>query len=200
MLRGQRLTVGRFDSRYTGVDVDAAGESPEFDASDEAISGAFIASFHDYVTHTLGYKTNMPFRLSASEVQGFKWDWAHRAPGSRYPQNSPDVALDLSAAMRTNPYLKVLSMNGYYDMATPFHETEYDLAHMMLEPDARKNVEFRYYPAGHMAYLNPVALHQMHEDLARFYDETVNAAASGELNQRPGISNGQPGETGPSGS
>ena len=28
--------------------------------------------------------------------------------------------------MRTNPYLKVLSLNGYYDMATPFFGTEYN--------------------------------------------------------------------------
>ena len=56
LLRDQRITVGRFDSRYTGVDVDAAGEAPDYDASDTAISGAFIATFSDYVIHDLGYK------------------------------------------------------------------------------------------------------------------------------------------------
>ncbi len=76
-----------------------------------------------------------------------------------YTLNDPDTALDLAAAMRTNPYLKVLSLNGWYDMATPFFGTEYDLGHMMLEPAQQRNLEFRYYPSGHMVYLNPDALH-----------------------------------------
>jgi carboxypeptidase C (cathepsin A) len=80
--------------------------------------------------------------------------------------------------MRTNPYLKVLSLNGWYDMATPFFGTEYDLNHMMLEPAQRQNLEFRYYPSGHMVYLNPDALHQMRIDVQSFVNETVGAAQS----------------------
>ena len=73
----------------------------------------------------------------------------------------------------TNPYLKVLSLNGWYDMATPFFGTEYDLDHMMLEPAQQRNLEFRYYPSGHMVYLNPDALHQMRLDVERFIYEAV---------------------------
>lgn len=177
LLRDQRLTVGRFDSRYTGVDTDAAGESPEFDASDTAISSAFISTFSDYVSRELKYQTDVPYRVAAYGLKGFDWDWKHKAPGSDYPQNNPDVAVDLAAAIRTNPYLKVLSLNGYYDMATPFFATEYDIAHMMLDAPLKSNVQFRYYPSGHMVYLNPDALHQLHTDLAAFYDSTVAAAA-----------------------
>lgn len=178
LLRDQRLTVGRYDSRYTGVDTDAAGDSPEYDASDTAISGAFIASFHDYLSRDLDYKTDMPYRVSAYGVDGFKWDWTHHAPGSHYPEAAPDVAIDLSAAMRTNPYLHVLSLNGYYDMATPFFGTEYDLKHMELQPGQFRNLEFRYVPSGHMAYLNPDALKMLHRDLSAFYDEVVSGAMS----------------------
>jgi carboxypeptidase C (cathepsin A) len=190
LLRDQRLTVGRFDSRYTGIDVDAAGERPGFDASDTAISGAFISTFHDYVASQLNYRTPMPYLVSARESKDFEWDWKHKAPGSNYPQNNPNTAIDLSAAMRTNPYLKVLSLNGYYDMATPFFGTEYDLGHMMLEPAQQRNLEFHYYPSGHMAYLNPAALHQLHTDLAAFYDEAVSEAVSGRPAGPTGISTG----------
>ena len=176
LLRDQRLTVGRFDSRYTGVDADAAGENPDYDASDTAIAGAFIATFNDYLRRDLGYKTDMPYLVAAYGEKGFDWDFKHRAPGGWGRQNNPDVAVDLAAAMRTNPYLHVLSLNGWYDMATPFFATEYDIAHMMLEPAQKKNLEFRYYPSGHMIYLNPDALHQLHIDLSAFYDRTVNAA------------------------
>ena len=77
--------------------------------------------------------------------------------------------------MRTNPYLKVLSMNGWYDMATPFGGTEYDLGHMMLEPALQPNLSFTYYPAGHMTYLNPDALKAMHADLDRWYDAATSS-------------------------
>ena len=178
LLRDQRLTVGRFDSRYTGVDPNASGDSPDFDASDVAISGAFIGTLQSYLANDLGYQTNMTYRLSASDADGFKWDFKHKAPGVRYTLNDPDTALDLAAAMRTNPYLKVLSLNGWYDMATPFFGTEYDLNHMMLEPGQQRNLEFRYYPSGHMVYLNPDALHQMRLDVQNFINEAVAESGS----------------------
>ncbi|MBJ6122569.1 S10 family peptidase [Sphingomonas mollis] len=180
LLRGQARTIGRFDSRYTGIDTDAAGERPETDASSDAISGAYIASFTDYLTSTLGYKTELPYRLSARDAAGWSWNWKHEAPGRSGGggQNNPNTAIDLAAAMRANPYLKVLSMNGYYDMATPFFGTENDLGHMMLERPQQANLRFTYYPAGHMTYVNPDALHRMKADLAGWYDEAVSDARS----------------------
>ena len=94
------------------------------------------------------------------------WDWKHKAPGSNYPQNNPDVAVDLGAAMRENPHLKVESLNGWYDMATPFFGTEYDLKHMELPPALQPNLRFSYYPSGHMVYLNPEALRSLKTDVA----------------------------------
>ncbi|SNT09126.1 Carboxypeptidase C (cathepsin A) [Sphingomonas laterariae] len=172
LLRDQRLTVGRFDSRYTGMDDDAAGETPEYDASSTGITGAYISTFQDYLTRELGYETELTYRRSAREGGDFKWDWSHRAPDDR-TQNVADVTADLSAAMRINPHLRVLSLNGYYDMATPFFSTERDLKHMMLAPELRPNLQFRYYPAGHMVYLNPDALRTMRQDLERFYAEAA---------------------------
>lgn len=168
LLRDSHETVGRFDSRYKGIDADAAGEEPEYDASSTGITGLYVGSFLDQVTRQMGYKTDLSYRLSAREGGDFKWDWSHQPPeGGR--QNVADVTADLSAAMRTNPHLRVLSLNGWYDMATPFFSTERDLKHMMLEPPLRQNLEFRYYPAGHMIYLNPQALHQMRLDMERYY-------------------------------
>ena len=177
LMRDERLTVGRLDSRYTGVDPDAGGSTPEYDPSDTAISGAFIASFSDYLARDLNYHTDMNYQVDAYGLPHFEWDWKHRPPHSNQQQMEPDVALDLSATMRINPYLHVLSLNGYYDMATPFFATEFDMAHMMLEPAQARNLEFRYYPSGHMIYLNPDALHHLHADLADFYNRAVTNAA-----------------------
>lgn len=171
LLRDERETLGRFDSRYVGTDADAAGEGPEYDPSSTGITGLYISSFMDQLHSTFGYDTNLDYRRSARDGGNFEWDWSHKAPGYGYSsqQNLVDVTADLSRAMRTNPYLRVLSLNGYYDMATPFHSTERDLKHMMLEPKLRQNLQFKYYAAGHMIYLNPEALHQMRVDLQAFY-------------------------------
>jgi carboxypeptidase C (cathepsin A) len=172
LLRDRRLTLGRFDSRFTGIDPDAAGENPDFDASDAGISGAFVAAFHIYLDTELGYHTPLDYRPTDGEIYK-SWDWKHKAADIQRPVPVAYVAGDLAHAMRTNPNLKVLSVNGYYDLATPFGITEYDLAHMHLDPSLRGNLQFLYYPSGHMIYLNTDALKQLKGDLARFYDHAA---------------------------
>jgi carboxypeptidase C (cathepsin A) len=172
LLRDQRRTLGRYDSRVTGIDLDAGGEGVEYDASEAGVSGAYIGSLHDYIEQELGYVTDLQYRPSGQGINR-AWNWKHKAPGSNFPANVADTAQDLGAAMRENPHLKLLSLNGWYDMATPFFGTEYDIAHMWLDPSVRGNVRFAYYPSGHMVYLNPDALHQMRADVGRWYDEAM---------------------------
>ncbi len=169
LLRDQRLTIGRFDSRFTGTDQDAAGENPGYDPSSTGITGAFVSAFHAYLAGQLNYHSALEYRTSAPGANR-NWDWKHKAPGMSRELPLAYTAIDLAHAIRTNPRLQVLSANGYYDMATPFFNTEYDLAHMQLDPPLRGNVHFTYYPSGHMVYLNTDALKQLKADLVRFYD------------------------------
>lgn len=175
LLRGDRRTVGRYDARYEGIDLDAAGENPDYDASDTAISGAFVAAFNDYVENTLKWKSDTPYKTSTKIIR--EWDWKHQTAGSRFPQRQPYVAGDLARAMRENPKLEVLSANGYFDLATPFFQTEYDLSHMQLDPSLRGNLSFTYYPSGHMVYLNTDALVKLKADVAAFYDRAAPVRA-----------------------
>jgi carboxypeptidase C (cathepsin A) len=104
------------------------------------------------------------------------WDFKHKPPagggaGRNGEQTAPDVAVDLSDAMRKNPKLRVFSANGYFDLATPFFSTEYDLSHMDLPEELVGNVQFGYYPAGHMVYLNVDALKELKSDMVKFYAE-----------------------------
>jgi carboxypeptidase C (cathepsin A) len=170
VLRDDRRTLGRYDMRFEGVDVDAAGEAPGYDASDTGISGAFVAAFHDYLEGELKYDSTDAYRPSSGSYA--QWDWKHKptsgGPGTGGEQTEPYVAADLASAIRKNPHLKVFSANGYFDLATPFFATEYDLSHMDLDPTLRGNVQFGYYPSGHMIYLNVDALHQLRDDLEGF--------------------------------
>jgi carboxypeptidase C (cathepsin A) len=176
VLRDDRRTLGRYDMRFEGVDVDAAGEAPSYDASDAGIVGAFVAALHDYLERELKYESTDAYRPSADTIG--TWDWKHKPasgpPGPGGEQAQPYVAADLASAIRKNPHLKVFSANGYFDLATPFFATEFDLAHMNLEPELRGNVQFGYYPSGHMIYLNVDALRQLKGDLAGFIGKAAN--------------------------
>jgi carboxypeptidase C (cathepsin A) len=172
LLRGDRRTLGRYDGRFEGIDMDAAGETPETDPSDTGIRGAFTAAFNDYIVRELHYSSDVAYKTSAGTAIR-EWDWKHALRGQMRPVPIPITVPDLSEAMRTNPHLKVLSANGWFDLATPFFATEYDLAHMDIEPKLRGNLTFTYYPSGHMVYLNLEAAKQFKADLARFYDSAT---------------------------
>ena len=168
LLRGDQRTAGRLDARFVGIDHDAAGESPEYDAADVAISAAFTAAFNSYVASDLHYDGGSTYLMSNYPLVGADWDNRHRVGGQRYP--IADVSEDLREVMTKNPSLRIFSANGYYDFATPFFETDYTLQHMGLDPSLEKNISYGYYESGHMIYLHQPALIQMKKDLAKFYD------------------------------
>lgn len=177
LLRDRNRTVGRLDSRFQGIDADSAGETPGYDPSDTALSGAYIAALNSYLFGTLRYKTALRYRPNFYQEISGAWDQGHNPPEGRDWGRMPaaDTALDLARAMRTNPHLKVLSLNGYYDMATPFAGAEYDLKHMRLDPSLRPNLTFRYYESGHMIYIQPQAMSQLRHDLLTFFDGLAGA-------------------------
>ncbi len=173
LLRNDAAILGRYDARFQGEDMDSAGETPGYDPSDTGISGVYVGAFHDYIVSELKYQTNEDYNLSGPGINQ-NWDWTHRASGAGgygggRGTPEPDTVLDLSDAMRKNPKLHVFSANGVYDLATPFFGTEHDLAQMMLPEALTHNVQFGYYQAGHMVYLNVDALKEMHADLEKFY-------------------------------
>jgi carboxypeptidase C (cathepsin A) len=175
LLRGDEEILGRYDARFEGFDVDAAGENPGYDPSDTGISGVFVGAFHDYIQSELKYTSSEPYNLQGPGINQ-NWDWKHHPSGGSRgggEQSQPDTVIDLADAMRKNPKLKVFSANGWFDLATPFFGTEHDIAQMMLPDSIRDNVSFGYYPAGHMVYLNVDALKEMHADLEKWYPEAA---------------------------
>ena len=173
LLRDQNKILGRYDARFEGPDAEAAGDNPGYDPSDTGISGAYIASFHDYLESELKFVSKETYNNSGPGLNQ-EWDWKHRGVGGGRgfggQQTMPYVAGDLGDTIRKNPHLKVFAANGIFDLATPFTATEWELAHMGTEPKMRANVTWGYYPAGHMVYLNVDALKSFREDLSKFYD------------------------------
>jgi carboxypeptidase C (cathepsin A) len=160
--RDKRRTIGRLDSRFEGIDVDAAGERPEYDPSEASYEGAFVATFQDYVRRELKWETDGYYTVSANVRP---WDQA----------GNTEVAEVLRAAMTQQTHLKVLVICGYYDVATPFNGVENTFSHMNLEPPVAKNVSFAYYEAGHMMYIDEKEHHKLHKDIDDFIKAGYNA-------------------------
>ena len=165
--------IGRYDGRYVAQDDSAITSWPTFDPSNQQISPALNQGYLWYVHHVLKWTTTRAYR--GFNLDAYKnWDWKHRSP-TGHSEQLPDVAQDLAQSMRMNPYLRVLSENGYYDMATPFHGTEYDLSQVNLSANLRKHITFAYFKSGHPIYINPKALKAMHATLDAFYANTEKA-------------------------
>ena len=169
LLRERHQIIGRIDSRYVGTESNNVGEGTDYDPQGSAITGAFVGALNDYLFRDLGYKTPLTYRPNNyGGIYGSDngWDFTHRAPNDR--QQIADTSVDLASAIRQNPRMKILSVNGYYDLATPFGGAEYEFQHMALEPQLQANIRYTYYPAGHMMYIDPTSARQLKDDFAAF--------------------------------
>jgi carboxypeptidase C (cathepsin A) len=160
LLRSRRLTVGRFDSRVTGFDSDAAGERPEYDPSYHLVQGPYSAAANHYIRAELGFEEDQPYRVLADVSP---WKLVEPQEGGYLA-----VGANLRQAMSHSPGLRVLLMSGYYDMATPVLGAEWTFDHIRVDPSVRRNIETRRYEAGHMMYIHEPSLAAMREDLVAF--------------------------------
>jgi carboxypeptidase C (cathepsin A) len=162
LLRERGLTIGRFDSRYTGADYDEAGEHPDADPSSYSMDSAFVSAMNDHLTRGLGVDWNRPYNVfNRKALSG--WDWTGPKPegGSQWP-GYVNVAPVLGELLRQNPGLKVLMANGYYDIATPFFAVESTIAGNGIDAG---RIRMRYYEAGHMMYLHQPSFDALVADL-----------------------------------
>ncbi|MBW7997126.1 MAG: peptidase S10 [Candidatus Glassbacteria bacterium] len=160
LLRERGLTVGRFDSRFTGIDRRMTGSHPDYDASYAAAQGPFTATLNHYVRTELKYESDLPYEILTGRVYPWNYgDWENRYL---------NFGETLRLAMTRNPYLKVFAANGYYDLATPYYATEYTFSHLGLDKSLRDNVSMGYYEAGHMMYVHMPSLEMLKKDLAEF--------------------------------
>lgn len=161
LLRDKGLTIGRLDTRYTGVDYDSAGEEPDNDPSFYGIDGAYTAAMNAYSRETLKYSPDLTY----SAIGGTReWDWS-LGGGPRGGSGYLNVAPYIGRALRENSGLRVYVGQGYYDFATPFFGAEYSLNRTGIPAD---RIEWHYYHAGHMMYVRDEDLKKLSTDIRGF--------------------------------
>ncbi len=160
LLRDEKRTVGRLDSRFKGMDLLAASERPDFDPSMAAIRPPYTAMFNDYVRRELGFKSDLTYHILGGGIG--PWDWGSAGNGFA------DTSEALRSAFAKNPHMRLFVASGYYDLATPYFATEYTLRHLGLDPSLKANVGTAYYEAGHMMYIHKGELARLRADVGAF--------------------------------
>ena len=161
LLRGERLVVGRLDSRFTGPIGNGVAEKMEADPSMDAVAGPYAAAWNHYVRAELGYENDLPYEqlsMKANEEWSFK----------EFEGRPVNVSDKLARAMRANPHLKVHVAYGYLDGATPYYAAQETFAHLDVPTELLANIEHAYYAAGHMMYVHEPSRVQQSKDLAAF--------------------------------
>ena len=155
LLRDENRTVGRLDSRYKGIDKDAAGESIEYDPAIVDWEGTFSGAFNQYIRSELKYETDLSYEI-----------WGNVRPWKRDP--SVRVGEMLRQAMHKNKYLEVFIAEGYYDAACDYFTAQYVFSHLDLNGALKDRIHFGFYESGHMMYCHKPSLIQMKKDLTGF--------------------------------
>ena len=165
LLIDQKLRVGRLDGRFTGPDPQGLLDTPFFDPTEPAILPPYTSVFNSYLRSELGYKSDMPYYVFADDAGFGKWDWGSAVQGF------PDTATALREAIVKNPFLKVLVMEGHYDLATPYFAANYTMDHLDLPAKYRANISFATYEAGHMVYVPSDGLRKLRNDEGSFMEK-----------------------------
>ena len=151
--------IGRYDARVIAPAGSALAS--EGDPSSTFISAQFSSTIASYLVNFLQYGNSSTYVLLGSAIN--TWDFSH--DGHMLPDTIPDLA----AAFAQNPNLRVLAVNGYHDLATPFFQTEVDLARLGSMP----NISVRNYAGGHMTYLDDTSRPLERADLQVFYQNAL---------------------------
>ena len=165
LLLDQKLTVGRLDGRFSSR---SPGDERFFDPTSSAILPPYTSAFYNYVRTELNYKSDMPYRVFAYDQPGFQnWEWGNAVEGF------PSTAGGLRSAMIKNPYMKILVMEGYYDLATPFAAANWTMDHLDLGEKVRQNISYGTYNSGHMVYIDRAEHDKMKKDLVEFMEKCL---------------------------
>ena len=159
LLVSSNLLLGRYDARVTAPNGSLLAS--EGDPSSTFLTVPFTNGAGSLFVNFLQYGNASTYVLLSNAIN--TWNFAHDG----HPL--PDTIPDLSAALTQNPNLKIMSVNGYNDLATPFYQTQLDLGRLGAQP----NIRVTFYSGGHMTYLDDTSRPLERADLGAFYQAAL---------------------------
>ncbi|RCW86369.1 S10 family serine carboxypeptidase-like protein [Phyllobacterium bourgognense] len=123
------------------------------------------AGFADAIRTALpemfNYHNVSPYMLRDDSIRG-PWKFEREHKLQPYRTGLPDLV----ATLKRDPAVRALALHGYYDLLTPFHQTELGLAGAGLAG----SVPVELYEGGHMLFDDDKARAQAKKTLDAFYD------------------------------
>jgi carboxypeptidase C (cathepsin A) len=159
LLRDKGYTIGRLDSRYRGIDKQAAGSSPDYNAELTAWLHAFTPAMNIYLRNELHYKTDLKYNMF-----GNVWPWDDK---------NNNTGENLRQAMAQNPFLHLMVQSGYYDGACDFFNAQYSLWQMDPSGKLKDRITWHGLRTGHMVYMRKDDRATANEQLRQFILSSV---------------------------
>ena len=154
LLRDKGFTIGRLDSRYKGIDREAAGDGPDYNAELTSWLHSFTPAINIYLRDELKYKTDLKYNMFGSV-----WPWDNK--NNRTGEN-------LRQAMAENPFLHLMVQSGYYDGACDFFNAQYSLWQMDPSGRLKDRITWKGFRSGHMVYMRKDDRATANEELRQF--------------------------------
>lgn len=152
-------TVGRLDSRYTGIERVETGDSPDYNAELKSWLHSFTPAINYYMREELGFTTDVTYNMF-----GDVHPWDRRNNNTRE---------NLRKAMAENPFLNIMFQAGYYDGATTYFASKYTMNQLDPSGKLKNRMRFHGYESGHMMYLRSEDLRAANEHIRTFIKETA---------------------------
>jgi carboxypeptidase C (cathepsin A) len=159
LLRDEGFTIGRLDSRYLGIDKMNAGDRPDYSPEMKSWEHSFAPAINYYFKNHLNYNTDLRYFIGG---QTRPWDRSNNNTGE-----------NLRQAMAQNPYLHVMVQAGYYDGATDYYNSKYNLWQMDTSGKLRDRMSWKGYRSGHMMYLRSEDIITSNEHIREFIKTSI---------------------------
>ena len=165
LLRDKGFTIGRLDSRYKGIDREASGDGPDYNAELTSWLHSFTPAINIYLRDELKYKTDLKYNMFGSV-----WPWDNK--NNRTGEN-------LRQAMAENPFLHLMVQSGYYDGACDFFNAQYSLWQMDPSGRLKDRITWKGFRSGHMVYMRKDARATANEELRQFILTSIPKTGEG---------------------
>jgi carboxypeptidase C (cathepsin A) len=152
--RTQGLIGSVYDSNVTAPDpFPYAPTQQTGDPILESIIAPTTTAMVDFITRTVGWKTDARYEALSSDVNR-QWD--------RNDDLRKGAVRDLRESVAADPKLRVLVVHGWNDLSCPFMGSVLSIDQMPIMGDANR-VQIHEFPGGHMFYTRTANQDQLHK-------------------------------------